>query len=354
MSKHARRITVGALMALMVPLASLGAASPALATPKGVFSVFADCPLATFKALGVPPGVALCEFHQVTSGELAIGSTRVPINQPITLQGGAVPTGNPENEKEYFSLPAADGNSLSRTELPVPGGLRDLISCKEINGRGFRERVERRTCRELSGNRRSRVTATVEAVANTENPVILNLVALVREEGTAITFPVRVHLKNELLGASCYIGSEASPIQTELRTGATSPLPPNTSIKGAAGAPETLEEYELLILRVAGNSLVANEFSVPVAEGCGESFSSIIDPILDGKLGLPSADGRNSVVLSGTLEATTAEAVEADEKKQEEAAAKTKQEEASKPKRSREKWRQWMSAKGARIAGGAS
>jgi hypothetical protein len=150
-------------------------------------------------------------------------------------------------------------------------------------------------------------------VANTHNPAILNLVALSRQEGTALTLPVRVHLKNPLLGNSCYVGSEASPIELHLTTGSTKPEPPNKSIKGARGTAETLEEKEWTMLHISGNSLVDNAFSVPVAEGCGEFFSFIIDPIVDSKLKLPSADGHNTAILDGTLNTATAEAVEASE-----------------------------------------
>jgi hypothetical protein len=302
-----RRVRVFALAALTVCVAALGASSSASATPKGIFSIFSDCPLKT-------PGVALCQYGTTTSGEVAIGTSKVPINQTITLQGGAVPTGNPENEREYFLVPAADGNSLSKTALNVPGGLTNLVKCEDIKGSGIFEVIERGTCKAIFENGVTGVTATTELVANTKNPGILNLFALGNEVGTAVHLPVRVHLKNPLLGNNCYIGSEASPINLNLTTGATHPNPPNTSIHGALGIPETLEEKGQEMLRLTNNSLVDNAFSAPVAEGCGEFFSFIIDPIVDSKLKLPSADGNNTAILNGTLNSATAEAVIASEK----------------------------------------
>ena len=293
--------------ALAVPLAVLALAASAQATPKGIFAVFSDCPVTS-------PGVSLCTWAQTTSGEFAIGSTKVPINKTIILQGGAIPTGNPENPKEYFLTPAKDGNSLSKTELNVPGGLTGLVNCEEIKGEGFFEKIERGTCKAIFENKTTGVTATTELVANTKNPPILNLVALSREEGTALTLPVRVHLKNPLLGNSCYIGSEASPIQLHLTTGTTSPLPPNKPISGSRGEAETLEEKGQLALRLFENKLVDNAFSAPAAEGCGEFFSFIIDPILDAKIGLPSSDGHNTAILAGELKTATTEAVLASEK----------------------------------------
>jgi hypothetical protein len=232
----------------------------------------------------------------------------VPINKTITLQGGAIPTGNPENEKEYFLVPATDGNSLSKTELNVPGGLLNLINCEEIKGSGFFEVLERASCKAVFENGTTGVTATTELVASTKNPAILNLIALATEEGTALTLPVRVHLKNPLLGNSCFIGSESSPIQLHLTTGKSGTL------HGSRGEAETLEEKEQVMLRLFENTLVDNTYSAPVATGCGEFFSFLIDPILDAKIGLPSAAGKNKAVLSGELKSASTEAVIASEK----------------------------------------
>jgi hypothetical protein len=125
---------------------------------------------------------------------------------------------------------------------------------------------------------------------------------------------VRVHLKNPLLGNACYVGSESSPIELHLTTGATSPNPPNKSIKGKVGKESNHEEFGHFLLKLKENSLVDNAFSVPTAEGCGELLSFIIDPIVDSKLKLPSADGNNTAILNGELNTATAEAVEASEK----------------------------------------
>jgi len=308
-TSHRRSLTRGrkliAAMALMAPLAAFVFASSAAATPKGVFSVFSDCPVET-------PGVALCTYGLTTSGEFALGKTKVPINKTITLQGGAIPTGNPENSKEYFLVPAKDGNSLSPTALNVPGGIFG-VNCYEIKGEGWLENDIRSLCKEIFENGTTGVTATTELVATPTNPPILNLVALSTEEGTAITLPVRVHLKNPLLGATCYIGSTTHPIQLHLTTGATAPPLPNKSIHGNRGEAETLERNEQPMLRLFENSLVDNSFAAPVAEGCGEAFAFLIDPLINAKIGLPSAAGHNTAVLSGELNTATVEAVLANE-----------------------------------------
>lgn len=292
-SKYARSVRRGPLIAGMTVLASLAGlagSSPALAKPTGPYAVFSDCPLKT-------PGDILCVYGQTTGGEFTIGSTTVPINKTITLQAGGIPTGA---ENEYDLAPAADGNSLSKTELNVPGGLLDLINCKEISN--FFERI---ACEAVFESKATGVTATTELVASASNPAVLNLTKLFTGEIAALVLPVRVHLSNPLLGGGCYVGSQASPVQLHLITGTTSPPPPNKPISGKLGT--IGGEEEVLVLRE--NSLVDNSFSTPAAEGCGGLFSFLIDPIVDAKLGLPSKAGHNTAVLNGTLKAASAEAV---------------------------------------------
>jgi len=294
MTKHAKRMMLIAVMALMVPLVSLGVASPALAAPQGAYSVFSQCPTGT-------SGVTLCTFVQITSGEFVFGGMSVPISKTITLQGGALGLG----EGVFAAIPAKNGESLSKTELDVPGGLPGLVDCREIKGRGAFERAERRVCKAIFGGRARGVTATIEGVANESNPVILNIDNVVNGSGTALTLPVRVHLNNPRLGSGCYIGSESSPIELQLTDGTTSPPEPNRPITGKAGT--TSAEEEVLVR--SGISLVDNTFTVPGAEGCGGSFSSIIDPLIDSTLGLPSNAGYNTAILTGTHKLAAVETV---------------------------------------------
>jgi hypothetical protein len=303
--RNARMLSLP-IAAIIAVIAAMAIASPAFAEPKGIFKVFKDCPTEV-------PGNAICTFAQTTSGEFVIGSTKVPINQTITLQGGGVHTGGP-NPNEYFSLPAKDGNSLSKTELNVPGGLTGLVNCEEIKGSGFFESLERATCKAIFENKTTGVTATTELVANMTNPAILNLAGLFTGEETALTLPLRVHLKNPLLGEGCFIGSESSPIQLHLTTGTTAPPLPNKPIKGKPGKFKEEVEKEFGVTVVTENSLVDNSFSAPAAEGCGGFFSFLLDPILDAKIGLPSAAGHNTAILNGSLKSAENEAVLASEK----------------------------------------
>jgi hypothetical protein len=286
-------------VALIAPVGALGITASAQAAPKGIFSVFAQCPAST-------PGVTLCTFAQITSGEVKINSTAVPINKTITLQGGGISTGNPG---EYFLFPAKNGESLSKTELNVPGGLTDLVNCTEIKGEGFFEKFEREACKAIFENGVTGVTATTELVANERDPAILSLDSILVERGTGLTLPVRVHLNNPLLGSGCYIGSESNPISLHLTTGTTSPPEPNKPIKGKKGTQFVEEENEEDVIGLKENSLVDNSFSVPTAEGCGGFFSFILDAVINAKLGLPSASGHNTAIQTGTTRIASAESV---------------------------------------------
>jgi hypothetical protein len=300
---RAKRLLIITAVAL---LASLAIVSSAAAEPKGIFKKYNQCPTEI-------PGIHLCTFAQTTAGEFVIGSTKVPINKTITLQGGAIPTGGP-NINEYFLLPAKNGESLSKVELNVPGGLTGLVNCTEIKGSGFWEVIERASCKAIFESGPTAVTATTELAASPANPAILNLFALFEEEGTGLTLPVKVHLKNPLLGESCYIGSEAHPVQLLLTDGTTSPPLPNKPIKGKLGTLTGEVEKGYESAKDSENTLVDNSFAAPATEGCGGFFSFLIGPIVNSKIGLPSAPGHNTAKLEGTLNNAEAASVVASEK----------------------------------------
>src|ERR1700728_4675046 len=114
------RLRLGSLMAAVGVLAvvALSGASSALATtPSGEYAVFAQCPLSNEE-------LASCIYSKTESGEVALGSQKVPITNPIILQGG-----NAENEETgaLTFVGAANGETLSKTAQNVPGGLTSLI-----------------------------------------------------------------------------------------------------------------------------------------------------------------------------------------------------------------------------------
>jgi hypothetical protein len=302
-----RRWHLLSVSAVMASLAALAVAGPAQAhAPTGILAPFVQCPAST-------PHVELCIFSQITSGEVKIKTTTVPITNTVTLQAGLSPV--PGLSGAYVLIPAKNGETLTKTEQNVPGGLTDLVNCTEIKGEKLPEKIERGLCKAIFENKFTGVTATVELVANATDPAIFDVEALFGEQGPTFILPVRIHLKNELLGNACYIGSEANPIKIELTDGTTKPPLPNKPIKGKLGIPFAEEEGSVSLIAIKENTLVNNEFSAPVAEGCGGGASGIIDPIIDAKLGLPSAAGNNTVILNDSSKLVGAEEVVESENK---------------------------------------
>jgi hypothetical protein len=291
-----------AVASLLASLIVLGSASSALATehhPTGDFAPFKDCPLSN-------PSTNFCVFAQTESGEFVVGKETVPIKNTITLQGGIHVIENEELEIEgYQFIGAEDGNTLSKTPQNVPGGLAALVKCYEISN--FFERL---ACEVIFENGLTGVTATTELAAPASS-IGINLNNLIGGVGTALSLPVKVKLSNPLLGESCYIGSNANPISLPLTTGTTAPPEPNKPITGKIGKVEFKDEFALTVIKE--NTLVNNSFAAPVAEGCGGIFSFLIVPLVDAKLGLPSAAGHNTAILSGTLKNAIATSVKASE-----------------------------------------
>ncbi|HEX4437163.1 MAG TPA: hypothetical protein VH061_10240 [Solirubrobacteraceae bacterium] len=268
---------IPAAIGLAALLFALVGTSAAMAAPKGPFAVFSDCPVTAASA---------CIYAKTGSGKIVIGKENVPIEKAIILQGGL-------GEGEKF-VATKDGNTLSKSPQKVPGGLSGLVKCTEISN--F---IERAACQLVFENGTTGVTATTE-LAGPASSIGVSLESLFSATGTALSLPVKVKLENPLLGSSCYIGSNSSPIIINLTTGTSGVL------TGSIGEFEVIEGE---ILAFQKNSLVNGTFSAPAANGCGGIFSFLIDPIVDSRLGLPSASGKNEAVLNGKIEETAAESV---------------------------------------------
>jgi hypothetical protein len=284
------------LALLVASMVAASAAAPALATPKGEYAVFADCPVTTASS---------CIYAKTESGEFIVGKKTVPITSTITLQGGLN-----ETESGLAFVAAKDGNTLSKTPQKVPGGLSGLVNCTSIKGNGLLEKAERASCEAIFENGLTGVNATTELAAPA-SAIQINIGNLLAGEGTALQLPVKVHLENPLLGSSCFVGSNSSPVLLPLTTGKTSPPLPNKSIKGNPG--ELTFNGEGTILTVSKNSLVNNSFAAPATNGCGGIFEFLIGPIINSSLGVPAAAGHNTAILNGTLKTTGSEDVKAHE-----------------------------------------
>jgi hypothetical protein len=232
------------------------------------YAKFADCP---FNA----PGLKGCVVAETTSGEFTIGSRTVPITKTITIQGGL-------NTATGELIPAADGNTLSKTPLTLPGGLLGIPGL-EIGGE---------------------VTATAELAGT----AFLHAAAVIEEKGVGAMLPLKVKLSNPALGEECYIGSPAEPVLLQLTSGTTSPPGPNKPISGKRG---DIVFEPSVIIHLGNNTLVDNAFSAPGVNGCGGLLAILLDPAIDLDAGLPAAAGQNTAILNGTLDETTPASVKA-------------------------------------------
>jgi hypothetical protein len=265
-------------------VAALMAPATASAAPTGEFAKFAKCPYTN-------PVIFACVYAETTSGTFTIGNKTVPIKNPVILQGG-VETVIPETlvgPLKFYG--ATDGNTLSKTPQPVPGGLLGVTAPT------WWPSILRDLFNETINNGFTGVTATVELAAPASS-IELSLANIITQQGTALGLPVKVKLSNPFLGSNCYIGSNSNPIKLNLTAGTTSPPPPNQPIAGSTGLPELLQEG---LLAVTNNRLVDNAFAAPGANGCGGIlFSWAVDPFVNSIVGVPSPAGTNTAILEGT------------------------------------------------------
>jgi hypothetical protein len=292
-----RRHLLVVATAVLAPLAMLGSASPALATehnPKGEFAPFKYCPLSNSETND-------CVFAETKGGKFTVGKRTVPIVNTVILQGG-FHVNKSTGLLEFIG--AENGETLSKTPQPVPGGLLNVVA-PEFLPKWLQEIFNNFINEGITG-----VTATNELAAPASH-IGLSTENLLAEEETALSLPLKIKLSNLFLGSECYVGSNAAPIVIEFTSGATEPPPPNKSISGSAGTLEHNAEFTLITLN--GGKLVNNSFAAPEAKGCGGILSFLIDPAVNAELGLPSAAGTNTAVLEGKLSTANANAVKASE-----------------------------------------
>ncbi|MGX6446708.1 hypothetical protein ACVU7I_01350 [Patulibacter sp. S7RM1-6] len=278
-----------AAIAATVGAAALAAASSASAAPTGIYADFANCPTGN-------PDVASCLVSDTTGGSIKLGNQTVPINKTIRLKGGVTVD---EDTFETGFVNATNGQTLSRTPLKVPGGLTGLITPPADWSQPLK------TLFYAAVNAGNDVTATAELAG----PVQFSFGNLLNGTGTAIELPLRVKLDNPFLGDNCYIGSSSSPVRLRLTNGTTTPPAGVAPISGVPGELGAIED----ITTLSGQSLVDNTFSVPKASGCGGVFSFAVNPIVNLKIGLPSAAGVSVARFNGNAKLAPAASVAASE-----------------------------------------
>jgi hypothetical protein len=284
-----RLFLAGAVIAAMLIPASSAVAVPPY-HPTGEYAQFNDCPLSN-------PSLAACLYSESSGGFIQMGLKTVPIKTPVILQGGFQ-----VSETGTTFVGAADGNTLVPTPQPVPGGLLG------VTAPAWWPQFLRDLFNETINNGFTGVTATVELAAPASS-IKLDPGALILQEGTALSLPVKIKLGNPFLGSNCYIGSNSKPIVLNFTTGTTAPPPPNKPITGNPGTVSGTPT----ITTLSGGRLVDNSFAAPGANGCGGLFSFLIDPFVNSIVGVPSPAGTNTAVLEGKIQLADPAAVKASE-----------------------------------------
>jgi hypothetical protein len=281
---------------LLTALVALGLTASAQAKLTGEFTKFANCPYTNAKAIK-------CVTAITNSGEVVLGSKKVPIVNPVTLQGAyAEPVEEKEGAEFYPFLAATNGITLSKAPQPVPGGLAGIVNCKAIS-----EPFLRFSCELTFENGITGLNSTLE-LAKPATDIRISENNLAGEIGTALQMPVKFHLENPFLGSNCYVGSSTNPIIWKLTAGTTSPPLPNKPITGSGGEGELLEGAR--ILKLNNNVLVDNAWAAPGVSGCGGFLVELLlNPIINSASGLPAAAGNNTAILKNTLYQASAFAV---------------------------------------------
>ena len=288
MYRRWKAVGVTMVAAALVTLAFSGSASAKLV---GEFTKFEFCPFNNAE-------VRRCLHSLNTGGSVTMGSKKVPIVNPVTLQGG-YSKANEEGFSKFFG--ATNGVTLSKTPQPIPGGLAGLVNCPEISN--FFLRL---ACQATFENGVTGVNSILE-LARPASEIVISESHLAEGEGLALKLPLKVRLENPFLGSNCYVGSESAPIWWELTSGTTSPPGPNTPISGKPGEVEFLEGGR--ILKLSNSEIVDNAWAAPKTSGCGGIFSFLLDPIVSASSGLPSAAGTNTAILKTTNHVATTIAI---------------------------------------------
>lgn len=263
-------------------LAALTFAPAAGATPTPEFEQFLKCPWENVE-------VTDCVHWTFEEGSYEIGERTVSIVNPILLQGGYTAEAA---EAKFHG--AVNGDTLSKTPQPVPGGLGEEpapTSWPLALQAAFNEQIETG----LTG-----VTATLE-LAEPATAIELDYENLFEEEGTTLGLPVKIKLSNPILGSNCYIGANGEPVQLELSTGTSGAL---------IGFPGELSlNPKETIVTLTGIEVVDGTYALPEAEGCGGIFASYIDPFVNSLFGLPSGFEENDATFEGILRDASGEAM---------------------------------------------
>jgi hypothetical protein len=260
------------LAAVIAAVAAMAVAPLAqAATPAPGYEQFAGCP-----TKAEVPTVAVCVRSVVKGDHFQMGNKDVPLENEMTLTGGA--------DASLGNFVANSEGGLSATKQQVPGGLIGLTGLDWLVNFLNLEGLKLYAVTELVGQ---------------------------PEIGETIRLPIRVHLINPVLGNNCYVGSPSSPIVLDMTPYTTSPPPPNEPISGQL--PELDFDPGTGIVTLANGVYVDNSFAAPGASGCMLRLFGFIPISINGLVntasGLPAAAGTNETVQEIDIESAPVSAV---------------------------------------------
>ncbi len=275
-TRSALAVLAAVCLALAVTASASAEKNPLNKLNKAEFAKFVNCPINLGKG---------CLYGETLEGEFKLGSKSTPIVNPVILQGGLAYIGT---ETLPLIPPRFGAEEMSKSSQPLPGGLTGLT---EIIG------------------------GPVNATAELAGTPVITAVFLGFGHDTAVELPIKVHLENELLGPSCYIGSDEEPVVLKLTDGTTKPPEGTEPISGKIGTNEGRDKGRLLTF--INNTLVDNTFAVPAAKNCGTN--ALVEPVITAAVnagaGLPAAPGVSKAILTGNQYTTFSNWVEKYDKK---------------------------------------
>jgi len=266
----ARLLTLSGLAILVVAL--YAPLAQAKEEPQPGFTQFRGCPRPEEKLK------EFCIRSDVSGGHLQMGKKDVPIENPLVLTGGT--------NGAFGEFEANSEGGLSKVKQKVPGGVIGLTGLTWLL--------------EFFGSDALTLYATTELAGIPSNFTF-----------SSVTLPIKVHLETPsgVLGNSCYIGSNTSPIVLNNITGTTSPPAPNKPITGKEG--EFKEENEIVYF--SNGIYVDNSFAAPGANGCKLVLFGFIpislNSFVNSQSGLPSPAGTNEVKQEIDIEIALQESV---------------------------------------------
>lgn len=231
------------------------------------YTAYAGCPNTA--------DVLLCMRAVTRDGHIQIGTTDVPIDTNVILSGGLTP--DPVRGAPWQNLSFTSSGGITGNPLPVPGGLAGLTGISEIILNIIT----------LGANR-------VYAQAVPAGQIRLN--AFSQE----LSMPIKVNLLNPFIRPGCSIGSNSNPVVLTMIVGTTSPPAPNRPITGRAPSYVGPDPADANVFLVQDLKHVDNSFAAPRTYTCDLLGFGLISGLIDSRVGLPSAGGRNEAVFDHT------------------------------------------------------